>query len=50
VGVMRCHLSLNDGTAATRHDRRFRQLLKDELVEEPSDRLAELYRQASARG
>ncbi len=50
VGIMRCHLSLNDGTAATRHYRRFRQLLKDELDEEPSDRLAELYRQASARG
>jgi LuxR family maltose regulon positive regulatory protein len=49
VGIMRCHLSLNDGTAAARHYRRFRQLLKDELDEDPSDRLAELYRQASAK-
>jgi len=48
-GVMRCHLGLNDGPAAARHYRRFRQLIRDELDEEPSDRLQELYRQASAR-
>jgi len=50
VGIMRSHLALNDGPAATRHYRRFRQLLKDELDEEPSAQLAELYREASARG
>ncbi len=49
-GIMRAHLALNDGAAAARHYRRFRQLLKDELDEEPSEGLAELYRQASARG
>jgi DNA-binding SARP family transcriptional activator len=48
-GVMRCHLALNDGPAAARYYRRFKQLLKDELDEEPSERLAELYRQASAQ-
>ena len=48
-GVMRCHVGLNDGPAAARHFRRFRQLLKDELDEEPSPRLVELYREASAR-
>jgi ATP/maltotriose-dependent transcriptional regulator MalT/two-component SAPR family response regulator len=47
-GVMRCHLGLNDGPAAARHFRRFRQLLKDELDEEPSARLLDLYREASA--
>ena len=47
-GVMRCHLGLNDGPAAARHFRRFRQLLKDELDEEPTPRLLELYRQASS--
>jgi DNA-binding SARP family transcriptional activator len=46
---MRCHLALNDGPAAARHYRRFRQLLKDELDEEPSERLTELYRQATAQ-
>ncbi|HYM16841.1 MAG TPA: tetratricopeptide repeat protein [Dehalococcoidia bacterium] len=48
-GIMRCHLALNDGPAAARHFRRFRQLLRDELDEEPSDRLADLYREATAR-
>jgi len=48
-GVMRCHLSLNDGPAAARHYRRFRQLLRDELDEEPSERLTQLYREASTR-
>jgi LuxR family maltose regulon positive regulatory protein len=47
-GVMRSHLGLNDGPAAARYFRRFRQLLKDELDEEPSPRLLELYREASA--
>jgi two-component SAPR family response regulator len=46
-GVMRCHLALNDGPSAARYYRRYRQLLKDELDEEPSERLAELYRQAA---
>jgi ATP/maltotriose-dependent transcriptional regulator MalT/DNA-binding SARP family transcriptional activator len=50
VGVMRCHLGLNDGASAARHYRRFRQLLKDELDEEPSERLTELYREATAKG
>lgn len=49
-GVMRCQLSLNDGAAAMRHYRRFRQLLKDELDEEPTERLVELYREAAGRG
>jgi ATP/maltotriose-dependent transcriptional regulator MalT/DNA-binding SARP family transcriptional activator len=48
-GVMRCHLALNDGPAAARHYRRFRQLLKDELDEEPSERLQQLYRDASTK-
>jgi two-component SAPR family response regulator len=48
-GIMRCFLALNDGPAAARHYRRFRQLLKDELDEEPSERLTELYRQATAQ-
>ena len=47
-GVMRCHLGLNDGPSAARHFRRFKQVLKDELEEDPSARLIELYRQASA--
>jgi two-component SAPR family response regulator len=46
-GVMRCHLALNDGPSAARYFRRYRQLLKDELDEEPSARLVELYRQAA---
>lgn len=50
VGIMRSHLALNDAPAATRHYRRFRQLLKDELDEDPSAQLADLYREASARG
>ena len=49
-GAMRSHLGLNDGPAAARHFRRFRQLLKDELDEEPSPRLLDLYRAASTRG
>ncbi len=49
-GIMRCHLALNDGPSAARYYRRFRQLLKDDLGEEPSERLAELYRQASLLG
>ena len=48
-GAMRCHIALNDGASATRHYRRFKQLMKDELDEEPSERLAQLYREASAR-
>jgi DNA-binding SARP family transcriptional activator len=48
-GVMRCHLGLNNGAAAQRHYRRFGQLLRDELDEEPSERLQELYKEASAR-
>jgi DNA-binding SARP family transcriptional activator len=49
-GIMRCHLALNDGASAARYYRRFRQLLKDELDEQPSERLAELYKQASTLG
>jgi two-component SAPR family response regulator len=48
-GVMRCHLALNDGPSAARYFRRYRQLLKDELDEEPSQRLTDLYRDASAQ-
>jgi two-component SAPR family response regulator len=48
-GIMRCHVALNDGASAARHFRRFRQLLKDELDEEPSPRLVDLYRDASGR-
>jgi DNA-binding SARP family transcriptional activator len=49
-GLMRCHIGLNDGPAAARHFRRFKQLLKDDLDEEPSTRLVDLYREASAAG
>jgi ATP/maltotriose-dependent transcriptional regulator MalT/DNA-binding SARP family transcriptional activator len=49
AGIMRCYLGMNDGATAARHFRRFRQLLADELDEEPSDRLLELYRQASGQ-
>ena len=49
-GIMRSQVGLNDGPAAARHFRRFRQLLKDELDEEPSSRLLDLYREASAAG
>lgn len=45
---MRCYLSLADPASASRYFRRFRQLLKDDLDEEPSPRLLDLYRQASA--
>jgi DNA-binding SARP family transcriptional activator/ATP/maltotriose-dependent transcriptional regulator MalT len=48
-GIMRSLVSMNDAAGAQRYFRRFRQLLKDELDEEPSDRLLELYREASAR-
>ncbi|MDP9236482.1 MAG: tetratricopeptide repeat protein [Chloroflexota bacterium] len=48
-GVMRCYIGLNDGPAAARHFRRFRQLLRDDLDEEPSPRLDELYREASVQ-
>ncbi len=48
-GAMRCYVSLNDAASAARHYRRFKQLMKDDLDEEPSERLAHLYREASAR-
>ena len=48
AGIMRCHLALADPASASRYFRRFRQLLKDDLDEEPSPRLLDLYRQASA--
>ncbi len=48
AGIMRCYLSLADPASASRYFRRFRQLLKDDLDEEPSPRLLDLYRQASA--
>jgi DNA-binding SARP family transcriptional activator len=48
-GIMRASIAVNDGASAVRHYRRFRQLLKDELDEEPSERLTALYREASAR-
>jgi len=47
-GVMRSYVALNDGASAARHFRRFRQLLKDDLDEEPSPRLVDLYREASS--
>jgi DNA-binding SARP family transcriptional activator len=47
-GIMRSHIALNDGPAAARHYRRFKQLLKDDLDEEPSERLAGLYREAAS--
>ena len=46
-GIMRCHLGLNDPPAAARHYRRFRQLLRDELDEEPSERLTALYHEGA---
>ncbi len=49
-GIMRAYLSLNDGPSAARYYRRFRQLLKDELDEEPSERLTELYKRATSGG
>jgi LuxR family transcriptional regulator, maltose regulon positive regulatory protein len=48
-GIMRAHVAMNDGPSAARHYRRYRQFIKDELDEEPSPRLAELYRQATAK-
>jgi DNA-binding SARP family transcriptional activator len=48
-GIMRATIATNDGQSAVRHYRRFRQLLKDDLDEEPSERLAALYREASSR-
>lgn len=49
AGIMRAHIAMNDGPAAARYYRRFRQFVKDELDEEPSERLAELYREASSQ-
>lgn len=49
VGIMRCHLGLNDPSAAARHFRRFREVLKDELDEDPPPRLLELYQKASGK-
>lgn len=49
-GTMRSQIGLNDGPAAARHFRRFRQRMKDELDEDPSSRLLDLYREASAAG
>ena len=46
-GIMRCHVGLNDSAAAARHYRRYRQLLRDELEEEPSERLTALYRESA---
>jgi DNA-binding SARP family transcriptional activator len=46
-GIMRCHVGLNDPGTAARHYRRYRQLLHDELDEEPSERLTALYREAA---
>ena len=48
-GIMRASVAVNDGASAVRHYRRFRQLLKDELDEEPSERLTALYREAAAK-
>jgi two-component SAPR family response regulator len=48
-GIMRSHLSLNDGAAAVRHFRRFRDLLRKDLDEDPSERLTDLYREAASR-
>ncbi len=47
-GIMRAHVAMNDGPSAVRHYRRFRQLLKDDLDEEPTERLAAVYREASS--
>ena len=46
-GIMRCHLGLNDTASAARHYRRYRQHLRDELDEEPSERLTALYRESA---
>lgn len=46
-GIMRAHMGQNDSGSAVRHYRRFKQLLQDDLEEEPSERLAALYREAS---
>jgi DNA-binding SARP family transcriptional activator len=48
-GTMRCYIALNDGPAAARFYRRFRQTLKDDLDEEPSERITALYREATAQ-
>ncbi|HLB23145.1 MAG TPA: BTAD domain-containing putative transcriptional regulator, partial [Dehalococcoidia bacterium] len=48
-GIMRAHVAMNDGASAVRHYRRFRQLLKDDLDEEPTERLTAVYREASSR-
>jgi DNA-binding SARP family transcriptional activator len=47
---MKAYIAMNDGASAMRHYRRFRQVLQDELDEEPSEALTALYREASARG
>jgi ATP/maltotriose-dependent transcriptional regulator MalT/DNA-binding SARP family transcriptional activator len=49
-GIMKAYIAMNDGASAMRHYRRFRQVLQDELDEEPSEALTALYREASARG
>lgn len=46
-GIMRAHMGLNDVGSAVRHYRRFKQLMNDDLGEEPSERLAALYREAA---
>ncbi|MBF6598986.1 MAG: tetratricopeptide repeat protein [Dehalococcoidia bacterium] len=46
-GSMRCYIGLNDQGTAARHYRRYRQLLQDELDEEPSERLTALYREGA---
>jgi len=48
-GIMRAHVAMNDGASAVRHYRRFRQLLKDDLNEDPTERLSALYNEASSR-
>jgi DNA-binding SARP family transcriptional activator len=48
-GIMKAYIAMNDGASAMRHYRRFRQVLKDELDEDPSEALTGLYREASAR-
>jgi ATP/maltotriose-dependent transcriptional regulator MalT/DNA-binding SARP family transcriptional activator len=45
-GIMRSYIGVSDGGSAVRHYRRFKQLLNDDLDEEPSERLTALYREA----
>jgi ATP/maltotriose-dependent transcriptional regulator MalT/DNA-binding SARP family transcriptional activator len=49
-GIMRSYIAMNDGASAVRHFRRFRDLLKDDLDEEPTERLTALYREATSKG